>query len=127
MDLNLVLYSVFGPFLVWGVEYFLPYPYIIEELFKTILVYFFPQKSFKTYIYAGISFALTETVLYSFNVNAFGSIGLLFTRLLSTSLLHSFTFLIIYWSTKKDRRLIVVGFVISVLIHFLYNKYIPAY
>lgn len=127
MDQFLVLYSLFGPFLVWPLEYYFPYPYVVEELFKSILVFCFTRKSTSSFILAGIAFALTETVFYSFNINALGNIGLLFTRFILTSILHSLTFLVIYWFTKIDRKLIIGGFILAVLIHYTYNKYIPIY
>ncbi len=127
MDLTIVLFALIGPFLVWPVEYFLPYPFIVEELFKAILVFLFPQKSYKPILLSGIPFAITETALYSFNIINYGSIGLFFTRLFLTSTLHSVTFLTIYLFNKKDKRLIVIGLTISILIHYLYNRYIPIY
>jgi len=118
-----ILYSVVGPFLVWPVEYFLPYPYIIEELFKCVVVWF-GEKSALIYIYAGVAFALTETVLYIINANATGSFNYLAIRFVTTSVLHSVTFLIIYAFHKRSNKLIPVGFLISVFIHYLYNLYI---
>ena len=88
------LYSLFGPFLLWPVEYFLPYPYIIEELFKCAVIWF-GGKNVKTYLYAGFAFAFSETVLYSININAFGRVSLIFVRLLVLGILHTTTFLII--------------------------------
>jgi hypothetical protein len=126
MDPYLVLLALFGPFLVWPVEHFLPYPYIIEELFKVFVV-LQGGKGYKGYITAGVLFALTETVLYTINVNTTGTLGFMITRFISTSLLHTITFLIIYWFGSKSKKLIVVGFIFSALIHFLYNKYIPAF
>lgn len=120
------LYSVFGPFLVWPIEYFLPYPYIIEELFKCVVVWF-GEKNAKTYIYAGLAFAFTETVLYSIGINAFGRISYIAVRLITSGILHTVTFLIIYFSAKKDKRFISTGFLTAALIHYLYNIYIPTY
>jgi len=125
MDPLVILYSLFGPFLVWPLEYFLPYPYVIEELFKVVVVKF-TKSNFKSYILAGIAFALTETILYSFNINLFGRISLFFIRFIATSLLHSVTFLIIFKLSQKKNGLIT-GFLISALIHYLYNRYIPIY
>ena len=125
MDPLVILYSLVGPFLLWPLEYFLPYPYIIEELFKVFVVKF-TNSNAKSYILAGILFALTETILYSFNIKLFGRIGLFFVRFISTSLLHSITFLIIYKMSQKKNG-IIFGFLISALIHFLYNRYIPIY
>ena len=127
MDTTVILYSLFGPFLLWPVEYLLPYPYIVEELFKFILVYFFAKKSVKPFIFSGIAFALTETVFYSFNVNAYGSVGLLLTRFCLTTLLHTLTFVVIYYSGRADKKFIVIGFIAAILIHYLYNLYIPIY
>src|SRR3989344_3576571 len=100
MDPLVILYSLVGPFLVWPLEYFLPYPYVIEELFKVVVVKF-TKSNFKSYILAGIAFALTETILYSFNINLFGRISLFFIRFIATSLLHSVTFLIIFKLSQK--------------------------
>lgn len=126
MDPLIVLYSLFGPFLVWPLEYYIPYPFIIEELFKAVVVWFGPKKA-KVYIIAGVLFASTETVLYTINVTITGTIGYMLTRFVTSSLLHIATFLIIYSSSRLDKRLIVVGFILSALIHFLYNKFIPSY
>lgn len=127
MDYLVVLIAVLGPFLVWPIELLLPYPYIVEELFKFILVYFFAKKSAKPFIYAGIAFALTETVFYSLNINTFGNINLFFVRFMLTSILHSITFLTIYYSWNFNKKLITVGFILAAFIHFLYNIYIPYY
>jgi len=127
MDEVLLLFSLVGPFLVWPIEYYLPYSFIVEELFKLLLVYFFAKKTAKPFVMSGIVFALTETVFYTFNVNAFGSLSIMPVRFISTSILHSTTFAIIYYANKIDRKLIVIGFFIAVLIHFLYNRLIPTY
>lgn len=125
MDPFVILYSLFGPFLVWPIEYILPYPYIVEEFFK-LLVVKFTNGNTKSYILAGVLFALTETVFYSFNINLFGNLSLFFVRFTATSLLHATTFLIIFKLSKKENGLIL-GFLVSVLIHYLYNRYIPMY
>jgi hypothetical protein len=126
MNPQVVLYSLFGPFLLWPVEYFFPYPFIVEELFKCVLVWF-GGKNVKSFVLAGVAFAFTETVFYILNINARGSLILMIVRLISTSLLHSTTFLIIYLSARKNKKLIAGGFIASALIHYLYNLYIPTY
>ncbi|QQG41630.1 MAG: PrsW family intramembrane metalloprotease [Candidatus Woesebacteria bacterium] len=127
MDLTIVLFALIGPFLVWPVEYFLPYPSFVEELFKAILIYFLPQKNYKTVVISGVAFALTETVLYAFNIFNFGGLELMLTRLLSTSILHSATFLTIYIFGKNGGWRLIIGLIIAVLIHYIYNTYIPIY
>lgn len=123
----IALYSLFAPFLLWPVEYLLPYPHVIEELAKTVIVFSVlknkasPAAFYKTFIAAGVLFALSETVLYILNINSFGRVSLIFIRFFSTSILHSTTFVIIAAFGLKNKRLIWVGFVLSVLIHYLYN------
>ncbi len=121
------LYSLFAPFLLWPIEYLFPYPYVVEELAKTVIV-FFALKSkaslstyYRTFIIAGVLFAFSETVLYMININLFGRVSLIFIRFFSTSILHSLTFIIIAAFGLKNKRLIGVGFVLSALIHYLYN------
>ena len=38
MNLTATLIALFGPFIVWPFELFIPHPYIVEELFKFVLV-----------------------------------------------------------------------------------------
>ncbi len=130
MDPLAILYSLVGPFLIWPLEYILPYPHIIEETFKLFVVKF-TKGNIKTYILAGFVFALTETILYSININLLGRPTLFLARFISTSLLHSITFLIIFKFSKQKNAILSVsmltGFLISILIHYLYNRYIPIY
>lgn len=123
MDPFAILISLLGPFLVWPIEYLLPYPYIVEELFKCVVVWFGPKKA-SIYIYAGMAFALTETVFYAININMAGANGLMVKRFVITSILHSSTFLLIYFANKKSRKLLPIGFLAAATIHFLYNLYI---
>ena len=118
-----ILYSVFGPFLVWPIEYFFPYPYIVEELFKSFVVWFGDKKAL-TYVYAGLAFAATETVFYAVNINLSGSLSLMAVRFVTSGLLHSLTFLVIFFVYRKNKNLIPLGFLFATLIHYLYNLYI---
>jgi RsiW-degrading membrane proteinase PrsW (M82 family) len=124
IDAPVILCSLFGPFLVWPIEYFLPYPYIVEELFKAAVVWFGPKKALP-YAVAGVAFAFTETVLYTLNINLTGSFVFMLARFVSSALIHTLTFLIIFLSTKIDRRFIAVGFIVAVALHYVYNLYIP--
>lgn len=123
----IALYSIFAPFLVWPFELFFPYPFIVEELAKTVIVFFSLKTKgtfsqfLKTFILAGVLFALSETVLYLININFLGKISLIFTRFLATSLLHSFTFSVIAAIGFRNKKLLWLGFLIAAAIHYLYN------
>jgi len=129
MNITAALLGLFGPFLVWPLEKLLPYPHIIEELFKVLVVFFVIKtkptlkEGLKSVIWAGILFASTETVLYSINIASYGNPSLLFTRLFATAILHCLTFAIIFVLGRRKMGLLV-GFFLAVLIHSLYNRYI---
>ena len=109
-----ILDSLFGPFLVWPLEYFLPYPYIIEEAFKAVVVVKGP-KSLMLYVISGMGFAFSETVIYSLNT----SVPL--ERMFLTSILHSGTFAVIYFFNNK--KALWVGLLVAALIHYLFNLF----
>lgn len=125
MDPLIILSSLAGPFLLWPLEYFFALPYVVEEAFKFFVVKF-TKGSAKDYVLAGVLFALTETILYSININLLGRPTLFLVRFVSTSLLHSMTFLIIFKFSGKKWSM-PIGFMLAILIHYLYNRYIPMY
>ncbi len=125
------LFAAIAPFIVWTVELFFPYPYIVEELFKALLIYFVLKSEanratkIKLTIIAGILFAFSETVLYIFNLLLVGNLNLLFERLLITTSLHVLTSLAILIPAMYNKKLIVVGIVLAMIIHYYFNIFIP--
>lgn len=120
------LIAAFSPFLVWPIELVLPYPYIVEEVLKAILILFLldiksKSSQVKTVFAAGVLFALSETVLYIFNLSLKGDIYTLLTRLLLTIPLHVGTFLIILLPTFKKKWLVVFGLWVAVMVHYFFN------
>ena len=120
------LAAAFAPLLIWPIEVFLPYPYLIEELLKAILIYFIidiPGKSFqvKLAIISGFLFAFSETIMFIFNLSSKGDIFTLLTRLIVTIPLHVGTFLIILLPTFKNKWLIILGLWAAIVIHYFFN------
>lgn len=113
------------PFILWPIEFFLPYPYLIEELAKGALV--FPLTAYqriralKIAVLVGIIFAFSETVLYVFNIASVGQLSTLFTRLLFTIPLHVSTTVVILASTFLGRYYIVLGLAAAAIIHYFFN------
>src|SRR3989344_3377885 len=112
------LFAVVMPFLLWPIELIFPYPFIVEEIAKGILVYFLSDtwrlhntdtfySKIKIAVLIGVLFAFSESVLYIFNITLVGNINTLFLRLGLTIPLHSITTVIILTSALKDRRLII--------------------
>lgn len=126
MSFLIPLIAAIAPFIIWPVELFLPYPYIIEEIVKSILIAFviaLPGKTMqiKIVLASAAAFTLSETVLYILNISLMGDLFTLLTRLILTVLLHSLTMLIILISAFKTKLLMPVGILLAMLIHYFYN------
>lgn len=120
------LVAAIAPFILWPIEIFLPYPYIIEEIAKGVLVLFvinLPDKStqIKLVLASAAIFTLSETVLYSLNIALVGDLSALLTRLILTTILHSLTMLIILIFSFKHKWLMPTGVAAAMLIHYFYN------
>ncbi len=123
------LLALIAPFVVWPIELLLPYPHIIEELAKAVLVFTLlnlPDRltKIKLAILIGVLFAFSESVLYLFNIQLVGNIQTYFIRFLVTIPLHTITTLIILLPALKNKKLIIIGVVFASLIHYLFNLYI---
>lgn len=120
------LIAAIVPFIIWPIEFFLPYPYIIEEIVKGILIAFvidLPSRNtqVKIVLASAVIFTFSETVLYIFNISLVGDISTLLTRFILTLTLHGLTMLIILISSFKSRLLIPIGIAIAVITHYFYN------
>jgi hypothetical protein len=113
------------PFILWPIELFLPFPYIIEEIAKMLLILpllgLNTRSKIKMALIIGLIFAISEGVLYIFNIYLVGNVGTLLERYLLTIPLHAVTSLVILLPTLIDKRLIVVGLVIAIIIHYFFN------
>lgn len=128
-SLFMPMFGAIGPFLIWPIEFFLPYPYIFEEIYKAIFVYLLMSlPGFKIKIKLAVIFALlfaiSETVFYFFNILVEGEYQTAFLRLAMTAPMHILTTLIILLSSLKDKRFIVGGILMAGIIHYLYNEVI---
>ena len=114
------------PFVIWPIELLLPYPYIIEEVAKGILIAFvinLPGRvnQAKIVLASAVLFTLSETVLYMLNISLVGNLSTLLTRFILTTLLHSLTMLIILIFSFKHKWLMPAGVAAAMLIHYFYN------
>lgn len=112
-NLLLPLFAAIAPFVVWPIELILPYPHLIEEIVKAVLVWCGHPKA-TTAVLIGAVFAFSEAVFYLFNSPS------ALSRLVYTIPLHSSTFLILALSR---RRFFPLGLAAAILIHWLYNKF----
>lgn len=117
----LIVLCLFAPFPLWLIETFLPYPHIIEELFKFFVVKHTPKKNFWYFpLILGVVFSLSETVLYVINFFALGNFSQLPLRLITTTLLHTSLFFLQYYSRNSRSR--YFSLILAIILHFLYNR-----
>lgn len=110
------LFAVIAPFIVWPIEYFFPYPFIVEELAKAVLVRI-NKPTYTEAILAGFLFAFSESVFYLINILETGNFETYMLRLALTAPLHILTILII----KKNFQL---GLPLAMTIHYFYNAFL---
>lgn len=106
------------PFFILLIENFLPYPYVVEELFKFFLAK--KTSSTKTAIILGLLFSFSEAVFYFMNSSYSLNPNLYSLRLLSVSAMHITTILIMQYFLNK-KSLWPVGLLLAMLIHYLFN------
>lgn len=121
------LFSAFLPFVLWPIEQYVQFPVLIEELAKVVLVYLVRDVSSRRTklilaLLMGVTFTLSETVLYSFNISQQGSLNFPLLRLVATGIMHTLTFVILMASTFKNTRYLPIGVVVAILVHSLYNR-----
>jgi len=122
--LILYLYCLFAPFPLWLIEQLLPYPYLIEELFKYFIVKNIPAK--KNYwhpVILGIIFSFSETILYLVNFFQLGNFENIILRIILTTTLHAFLFFLLY-SFRHRKIWSILSLIFTFIIHYLYNLYI---
>lgn len=118
----LSLICLFSPFPLWLLEQILPYPHLLEELFKFFLVKFSPKKNnWLLPLIFGLLFSFSESILYLVNFFALGSFQNLIIRLILTSLLHIGLFFLLY-STRSFRFSSYLSLFLAIFIHFVYNQ-----
>lgn len=128
--LIILFLSLGTPLVLLPIEHMLPYPYIIEEIVKVLIVLivvklgqYVSETTYRHIILTGIFFTISESMLYLSNFFALGTIHLLSYRLVATGLLHVGTMLIIYWFLKRHSPAWIVGLGITILIHYFYNTW----
>lgn len=112
------LFSLMGPYFLLIVEKFLPYPYIVEELYKFFLAK--SADSTKTAIILGLLFSISESIFYLFNLTYFQNPNLFLSRFLLVTPMHITTILVMQYFTKRG-RLWPFGLASGILIHYLFN------
>lgn len=125
----LPLFALIAPFVLWPIELFLPFPHIIEELLKALCVFLLlplpsRKNQFLLALLVGGLFSISESILYVFNLILVGTVHTVFLRLLCTTLLHIGTLVLMLSLSTINKRLLFVGVILSILVHFWYNQFV---
>lgn len=126
--LRILLFALILPLILIPIEKILPYPHMIEELAKLMLVLMIYQKekqlNRKLYIFvllSGFLFTLSESIFYLINIFNLGDLTIIPKRLFFTGLLHVGTLTMIYLFGRKNNISLLVALLMSIIIHYLYN------
>lgn len=121
------LTSLILPLILIAVERIAPYPHIIEEIVKAILIFKILKSSKRqnqltlTLIVAFL-FALSENIFYSTNFIADSIFYNFWQRFLLTTSLHLLTAVIILLPSQRKLKLIVPATILAMVIHYSYNQ-----
>lgn len=126
----LPLLALVSPLFLWPVELLLPFPYILEEIVKALLIYPIAHSDLKytdkvkVTIILAVLFSLTESVMYLTNIFQAGTISTFILRLFVTTTLHVATSLIILVPSIRTKYGIILGLLGAIVIHYLFNEVI---
>lgn len=126
--LPILLFALILPLILIPIEKILPYPHIVEEIAKLLLVLMIYQKErqlnkklFAFVLLSGLLFTLSESIFYLINIFELGDLTMIPKRLFFTGLLHVGTLLIIYVLGRKNNISLSISLLISITIHYFYN------
>lgn len=131
MSFLIPLIAAISPFILWPIEIFFPYPHIVEELTKALLIFFLlgisdiRQKIYGA-IAVGFLFAFSENVLYMLNIFSGGSPEALILRFVLTMPMHILTSVVILSVSLIDKRLIFLGIILAGFVHYFFNIYVSS-
>lgn len=121
------LFALIAPFFLWPIELIFPYPHIVEELYKLVLVFFILNHTknnsdrVKLAFISGLLFAFSESIFYMPNILLVGTYWTFLERLILTIPLHVITILLILFLGVRRREFIALGLAGAILIHYFFN------
>jgi hypothetical protein len=123
------LTALIAPLFLLPLEKILPYPFLIEEIFKAFVIFLIIkavdwEKQTKVTLLFAFLFALSENLFYLGNFIALGLMDVFLKRFLLTIILHLLTSLIILFPAQKKLSLLPLGLILAILAHFLYNRFV---
>lgn len=120
----LPLISSFSVFPIWLLEQVIPYPYLIEELTKSLFIANTEASKNNPYKYAiisGFAYGLSETILYQIiNIqrNYYQDI---LNRIAFVIPMHILTYIVLFAGFKRNILYKLLSILVAILIHYSFN------
>ena len=126
-EILIFLSALISPLILLPIEKLFPYPHIVEELTKAliiILILKLPGKTspLKLTILAGFLFSLSESLFYLGDAFSSGYSFLFAKKLFLIFFLHLSTLLLFLFSLSNAKKLLIVSLPIAILLHFIFNQ-----
>jgi RsiW-degrading membrane proteinase PrsW (M82 family) len=123
------LVALIAPLVLLPLEKILPYPFIIEEVFKALIIFLIiktidSKNQIKIVFLLTFLFALSENLFYLSNFITLGLTDIFLKRFLLTTVLHLLTSYIILFPAQKKLYFLPLGLILAILTHFLYNLFV---
>jgi len=123
----LMLAGIIAPFFIIPIVKIVGYSEVIEEILKALVVVFVLNnfkplpKRIKNVTLFILSFGLSESLLYLNYACQLGNIDIFWQRIVLTIPMHIVTALIILFSALKNKKTIILGIIVSLVIHLSFN------
>jgi hypothetical protein len=111
----------------------LPLPWFLEELAKALVIFYLilpiPGRSSRLLgaLVFVLVFTLSENIFYFLNFVQQSSIDQYLWRFIWPTLMHMLTVFLILFFSWRDRRLVFVAMIITMMVHYLYNTQVVGY
>ena len=128
--LIVVLGTILPMVLIFLEKTILPWPVVVEELGKGLVVYFFilplvgdNRKLLIGFLF-GMIFGISENILYFLNFVNAGDLDLFWARFLWPLPMHLASVLLMVMAGLKNKKYFVIGLLAALLLHCIYNTYL---
>lgn len=130
--LIVLLTGLCSPIVLIFLIHFIGNSELIEEIFKALFVLFVVSgiTGLKRFYYAGlfaVIFTVSESVLYLNTILQIGNLDLFVERIILTAPMHILTTLIIVLFSFGNKKKIVIGFILALILHLSFNHGIELY
>lgn len=127
----LVLLALLLPFVLLPLEKtILPYPVLVEEIFKALVIvlvilkYFQGASRYLAILLFSLVFSISENIFYLLNFTNEHSLYFYAQRFIWPLLMHLVTVFLLAFTAWRQKWFIIFGLLMSMALHYYYNNYL---